>query len=213
MAVEKLKVSRFELLMDAGYGAQKAGDILIRAFARTNRDVYIEPMIPAEISPPPRTPEALSGSLIRVADFNLTNIGNSTDLILASHEVVLNRRLDDEEYSSDCRILLNMGDQKKSPEPYDQVFKRVKELGLKIYPFNIDSSTQAIIHELLGKGLNMYYLGILSNIYNMPEEVIINEIKLMFGKILKEEVLNQNIKIFQSGYAFDQTNIDFSYEI
>ena len=96
MSVEKRKVSRFELLMDAGYGAQKAGDILIRAFARTNRDVYIEPMIPAEISPPPRSREALSGSLIRVANFNLTNIGNSTDLILASHEVVLDRRLDDE---------------------------------------------------------------------------------------------------------------------
>ena len=55
MAVEKKNVVRFELLMDAGYGAQKAGDILIRAFARTNRDVYIEPMIPAEISPPART--------------------------------------------------------------------------------------------------------------------------------------------------------------
>ena len=213
MSVKKLKVSRFELLMDAGYGAQKAGDILIRAFARTNRDVYIEPMIPAEISPPPRTPEALSGSLIRVADFNLTNIGNSTDLILASHEVVLNRRLDDEEYSSDCRILLNMGDQKKNPQPYEQTFERVKKLGLKIYPFSIDSGTQAIIHELIGKGLNMYYLGILSNIYNMPEEVIINEIKLMFGKKLKDKVLNQNIQIFQSGYAFEKGDIDFSYEI
>jgi len=213
MPVEKTKVSRFELLMDAGYGAQKAGDILIRAFARTNRDVYIEPMIPAEISPPPRTPEALSGSLIRVADFNLTNIGNSTDLILASHEIVLNRRLDDEEYSSNCRILLDTGDQKLNEDAYKQVYKRVTRLGLTIYPFEIDKEAQTIIRALLGKGLNMYYLGILSNIYSMPKDVIVNEIKLTFGKRLKEEVLNQNIQIFQSGYAFKNGNIDFSYDI
>ena len=29
MTVEQIKVGRFELLMDAGTGAQKAGDILI----------------------------------------------------------------------------------------------------------------------------------------------------------------------------------------
>lgn len=213
MPVKKVKVSRFELLMDAGYGAQKAGDILIRAFARTNRDVYIEPMIPAEISPPPRTREALSGSLIRVADFNLTNIGNSTDLILASHEVVLDRRLDDDEYNSNCRILLNMGDQKLNGDAYQRVCKRVTQLGLALYPFEIDKKTQAVIHALLGKGLNMYYLGILSNIYSMPEEVIINEIKLTFGKKLKEEVLNQNIEIFRSGYTSGGANINFSYEV
>ena len=56
MPAEKRHVSRFELVMDAGFGAQKAGDILIRALARTGRDVYIEPIIPAEISPPARTP-------------------------------------------------------------------------------------------------------------------------------------------------------------
>ena len=38
--------------MDAGFGAQKAGDILIQAFVASGKYVYIEPMIPAEISPP-----------------------------------------------------------------------------------------------------------------------------------------------------------------
>ena len=76
MALEKRSVTRFELLMDAGFGAQKAGDILIKAFAKSAKYVYIEPMIPAEISPPPRTRPALSGVIIRVADFDITNIGN-----------------------------------------------------------------------------------------------------------------------------------------
>jgi len=213
MSIKKRRVTRFELLMDAGFGAQKAGDILITAFARTNRDVYIEPMIPAEISPPPRTREALSGSLIRVANFNLTNIGNSTDLILASHEIVLNRRLDDEEYSSDCHVLLDMGDQKTNQDSYEKVCKRVTQLGLLLHPFEIDNKAQATIKSLLGKGKNMYYLGMLSNIYSMPEDIIVNEIQLTFGKKLKEDILNKNIEIFHQGYAFDRKNFNFSYKI
>ena len=87
--VENQHVTRFEVLMDAGFGAQKAGEILIRAFAAAGVHVYSEPVIPAEISPPPRTPAALSGAIIRVADFKIGNIGNHTDLILASHEILL----------------------------------------------------------------------------------------------------------------------------
>ena len=54
MSLEKRPVTRFELLMDAGTGAQKAGDILLGAFVGMGQYVYVEPMIPAEISPPAR---------------------------------------------------------------------------------------------------------------------------------------------------------------
>src|SRR3989338_10875231 len=134
MVPEKRKISRFELLMDAGFGAQKAGDILIRAFARAGKYVYIEPMIPAEISPPPRTRPALSGVIIRVADFDITNIGNDTDFILASHEIVLDRRLDDEETNPNCRVLLDMCHKESNPESYENVCKRIAKLGLSIFP-------------------------------------------------------------------------------
>ena len=53
--MKELNNIRFELLMDAGNGALKAGDILIKAFAKAGAFVYIEPIIPAEISPPKRT--------------------------------------------------------------------------------------------------------------------------------------------------------------
>jgi len=213
MTIEQKDVSRFELLMDAGSGAQKAGDILIRAFARTDRYVYIEPMIPAEISPPARTRAALSGALIRVADFNLTNIGNSTDIILASHEIVLDRRLDDEEYNDHCRVLLDMADKKNNEDSYKTVEARVKELGLSIFPFNIVDEAKEIIKSLAGRGRNMYYLGMLSAVYNMTEESVINEIKLIFGKKLKVDILQKNIDIFHHGYNFSKENVDFSCKI
>ena len=112
----KKDVMRFELLMDAGNGAQKAGDILIKTLAKSGRYVYIEPLIPAEISPPKRTPHSLSGAVIRVANRELTNIGSTTDLMLAEHEILLNRRLDDCDYSDSCIILLDMAEERRAKE-------------------------------------------------------------------------------------------------
>jgi 2-oxoglutarate ferredoxin oxidoreductase subunit alpha len=167
MSVENKPVHRFELLMDAGFGAQKAGDILLQAFVASGKFVYVEPMIPAEISPPARTRPALSGVIIRVADFDVTNIGNDTDIILASHEINLDRRLDDEEYNSKARILLDMGDKEANQESYEMVLKRCTKIGLSVIPFEIDAPSQTIIKELGGKGRNLYYLGMLAYIHNL----------------------------------------------
>jgi len=211
--VNNVRVGRFELLMDAGFGAQKAGDILIRAFARMGKYVFIEPTIPSEISPPIRTRPALSGVIIRVAEFDLANIGNNTDVILASHEVVLDRRLDDEEHNPNCRVLLDMCDKDLPTAQYDKVLQRVKDSGLQIFPFEVLPEAQGIIKSLAGKARNMYYIGMLACIYNAPEEFVINEIRLTFGTKLKEEVFKKNIELFHLGYQYARDNVSFSYEI
>ncbi len=213
MIKEKKKVSRFELLMDAGFGAQKAGDILISAFAATGKYVYIEPMIPAEISPPPRTRPALSGVIIRVADFDITNIGNDADVIVAAHEIVLDRRLDDEETNPNCRVLLDMGDKPGNEDAYEKVCKRVAELGLTIIPFEVDAESKAIITSMAGAGKNMYYIGMLAAIYNTPKDVVNAKIQKTFGKKLKEEILQKNIKVFENGYDYASKSVFFSFEI
>ncbi|MCB9771837.1 MAG: 2-oxoacid:acceptor oxidoreductase family protein [Candidatus Omnitrophica bacterium] len=210
---ESKSLSRFELLMDAGFGAQKAGDILIRAFAKTGRYVYIEPMIPAEISPPPRTRAALSGVIIRVGDFDITNIGNDTDLIISSHEICLDRRLDDDENNPNCRILLDMGNKVGNEDTYEKVCKRMAKAGLNIFPFEIDEAAKAVIKSLGGKGENMYYLGMMSAIYNMPKDILIAEIKITFGKKLVGKILDDNLLLFENGYDYAQKNIMFSFEV
>jgi 2-oxoglutarate ferredoxin oxidoreductase subunit alpha len=213
MTIEKVRVSRFELLMDAGFGAQKAGDILIRAFAHSGRYVYIEPMIPAEISPPPRSRPALSGVIIRTAEFDLSNIGNYTDFLIAQHEIVLDRRLDDEEHSPDCRVLLDMGDEKTNPESYKKVMDRAAGLGLKIIPFEVTDAAKTIIKELGGKGKNIFYLGMLSHICKVQEEIIINEIRETFGKKLKPEIFDKNIQLFHEGFRLAPAVADFQIEV
>lgn len=206
-------VTRFELLMDAGFGAQKAGDILVMTFAKMGKYVYIEPMIPAEISPPPRTRPALSGVIMRLADFDITNIGNDTDLILAAHEIVLERRLDDEETNVNCQIILDMTDKEANPESYERVCKRISKMGYKFYPFDVDAEAKAVLTKLGGKGKNIFYLGMLSNIYNVPKELMIDEIKIVFGKKLKEDVLNQNLLLFEHGYNCADINVPLSFDV
>ncbi len=200
MSVEKRSVTRFELLMDAGFGAQKAGDILLAAFVAMGEYVYVEPMIPAEISPPIRTPFALSGIIIRLADFDITNIGNDTDLILASHEVVLDRRLNDREYNKKCTILLDTGDREKSPATYDAVLKRCADEGLAVTLFDIDAPSKEILGEISGKGRNLFYLGMLSYIYSMDEAIVKDEIENALGKKFNPELKTKNISLYHNGY-------------
>lgn len=213
MSTQQVKISRFELLMDAGFGAQKAGDILIRAFAHTGRHIFVEPMIPAEISPPARSRPALSGVIIRVAGYDLKNIGNSTDLILAQHEVVLDRRLDDEEHTPKGQVLLDIGDKKANEDAYEAVCKRAAKEGVKVHPFETSAEANMVIKALGGKGKNMYYLGILSAIYNLESEIVEKEIRDVFGVKLKEEIFEKNIKIFKYGHKYAKENLDFSFDI
>jgi 2-oxoglutarate ferredoxin oxidoreductase subunit alpha len=213
MNIEKVRVSRFELLMDAGFGAQKAGDILVNAFAHTGRSVYVEPMIPAEISPPARSVAALSGVVIRVADFDLKNLGSGSDVILASHEILISRRLEDREFKPNCKVLLDMRFQKNNEATYEKALKAIEELGLTLIPVAISEDADKAIKALKGKGLNMYYLGILSRIYHISQKEMHTEIDREFAKKLDPEILQKNRDIFDRGYDYAAGEIHFGFEV
>ena len=208
---ETKNLIRFELLMDAGNGAQKAGDILIKSFAAAGKYVYIEPMIPAEISPPPRTKNSLSGVIIRLANWDITNIGNDTDVMLAEHEILLDRRLEDGEYNPNCIVLLDMGLQARNKETYDAVLEKVRVANLRLIPFELDAESAGMIRELKGHGRNMFYLGMLSAIFNAD----LDGLQSLISKTFKfnPDSLQKNLKIFTNGLAYAQANIDISYQI
>ena len=208
---ETKNLIRFELLMDAGNGAQKAGDILIKSFAAAGKYVYIEPMIPAEISPPPRTKNSLSGVIIRLANWDITNIGNDTDVMLAEHEILLDRRLEDGESNPNCIVLLDMGLQARNKETYDAVLEKVRVANLRLIPFELDAESAGMIRELKGHGRNMFYLGMLSAIFNAD----LDGLQSLISKTFKfnPDSLQKNLKIFTNGLAYAQANIDISYQI
>lgn len=195
----KKEMMRFELLMDAGNGAQKAGDILIKCFATAGKHVFIEPIIPAEISPPKRTPHSMSGVIIRVSQNELTNIGSSTDIMLAEHEILLERRLSDDECRDNATILLDMGDEKRAKDAYAAAISKAKNAGLNVITFSMDEESEGIIRDLNGNGKNMYYLGMLAALYQVSIEDVEDAVKQTFKK-LSAEKLNKNIQILKNGY-------------
>lgn len=209
--LDKRHVARFEVLMDAGFGAQKAGEILIRAFASAGAYVYSEPVIPAEISPPPRTRAALSGAIIRVADFKIGNIGNSTDVILASHEILLSTRLDDDECSKDCRILLDVGMRDSNPETYAETVARVAKLGYRIIEIEVDKASAMLIKSL-NAGKNLYYLGIMTWAFNLDPAIVVGEVRKVF-KRLPEDKLDKNLMLFANGHAYADEHLSCRYDI
>lgn len=202
---------RFEVIMDAGNGAQKAGDILIGAFSKRGNYVYIEPMIPAEISPPKRTPYSMSGVVIRVADYDISNIGSGTDLMVIEHEILLERRLIDREYHPGAIVLLDMGDEPKNKEAYKVAMDNAVAAGLKLIPFQLDEVAKKTMGELGGNGKNMFYLGMLTKIFNVSKEQLIQNIRSTFKK-LSEEKLLMNLSIFEAGYT-SASSLEVSYEI
>ena len=171
--MSKKDVMRFELLMDAGNGAQKAGDILIKAFAKMGVFVYIEPIIPAEISPPKRTPHSLSGVVIRLSSNEITNIGSFSDVVIVEHEILLKRRFSDNEFDENCIIFLDQGFRKRAEKEYQELELHAKQKGNNLVPFEINKEAETIIKSLGGNGKNMYYLGLLCYLFNVEKQTLI----------------------------------------
>ena len=205
-------IMRFEVIMDAGNGAQKAGDILIKTLAKSGRYVFIEPIIPAEISPPKRTPHSMSGAIIRVADFEISNIGSTTDLMLFEHEILLDRRLDDKDYEENSVVLLDMAEEKRAKDGYAAAIKKATDLGLRVVPFHMDDDSLLHLKELNGNGKNMYYMGMLASIYSISKDEMVDAIRATFKK-LSDEKLNKNVAIFENGYKNVSDVFSDTYEI
>ena len=205
------KTIRFELLMDAGNGAQKAGDILIKALAKVGAYVFIEPIIPAEISPPKRTPYSMSGVVIRISSKEITNIGSETNFILVEHDILAKKRLSEEEYAANCEILIDTGFEKRTPEGYAEIKSLCDAESMTYNPFAMHEDAEALIKELHGNGKNMYYLGVLSTVFQVNKDDVIELIKKTFKK-LPQQILDKNIKLFELGLnnaeSFTKTRFD-----
>lgn len=197
MPVESL---RFELLMDAGFGAQKAGDILIRSLARSGLHVFSEPVIPAEISPPARTAPALSGAVIRASSNPIESIGDGSQIIFAQHELNLRTRLADREHAVPFIALLDTSDQPKHEASFAEAIAFTESHGGQVIPFSVEPSAISLIRQLKGTGKNLYYVGLVASLLQLDAALVERAVRRVFGR-LAEDKLVLNLKLFRLGYA------------
>jgi 2-oxoglutarate ferredoxin oxidoreductase subunit alpha len=204
-----------EIVSDSGEGAQECGQIFGAVSAKLGNGVWTVEIIPAEIQPPPRTPEGASGNRIRIGSGPVTNWGDEVQLVVAFNEQVLLSRHRLGALAEDAIILVeNLWATHSNPDIRDAWTKATVELSRHNYRIiEVPMEEQCLtIDENPRKGKNMFALGLLAWIYGHDLERIEEQIAHAFRK-KSEEVFQRNVSLLRLGYGWAESNLDFRIDV
>ena len=204
-----------EIVSDSGEGAQKCGQIFGAVSAKMGNGVWTVEIIPAEIQPPPRTPEGASGNRIRIGSGPVTNWGDAVQLLVAFNEQVLLSRHRLGALAPDAIILVeNLWATHQNPDIRAAWTKGLEELASADYRIiEVPMEEQCLtIDENPRKGKNMFALGLLASIYGRDLMRIEDQIAYAFRK-KSEEVFQRNVALMRLGYDWAEANVDFRVEV
>jgi len=204
-----------EIVSDSGEGAQKCGQIFGAVSAKMGNGVWTVEIIPAEIQPPPRTPEGASGYRIRIGSHPVTNWGDQVQLVLAFNEQVLLSRHRLGALAEDATILVeNHWATHANPDIRAAWAAAMTELSSRNYRIiGVPMEEQCLtIDENPRKGKNMFALGLLAYIYDRELQRIEDQIAYAFRK-KSEEVYERNVALLRLGYEWARTNIEFRVDV
>ena len=204
-----------EIVSDSGEGAQKCGQTFAAVSAKMGNGIWTVEIIPAEIQPPPRTPEGASGNRIRLGAGPVTNWGDETNLIVAFNEQVLLSRHRLGALAEDAIILLeDLWATHPNPDIQGAWTRALEELATRRYRIiHVPMEERCLtIDEQPRKGKNMFALGLLANIYGRDLERIEEQIAYTFRK-KSEEVYQRNVALMRLGNDWANENLDFRIEV
>jgi 2-oxoglutarate ferredoxin oxidoreductase subunit alpha len=190
---------RFELLMDAGHGAQKAGDVLARALSRSGAWLKTEPIIPAEISPPRRTPYSMSGVITRASGERVGNVGSQSDWMIVEHEILLERRLRENEYAPNCWVFVDCSDRARVGQEFDAALELARAKGLHVVEMDRPAEVASLLQASGGRGKNLFYLGWCAALLDLSAALVREAIAATFARA-SEEGSRSNLRLFELGH-------------
>jgi 2-oxoglutarate ferredoxin oxidoreductase subunit alpha len=204
-----------EIISDSGEGAQRCGQSLGSIAARMGNGIWTVEIIPAEIRPPARSVAGASGNRIRIGSRKITNGGDETDLVMAFNEQVLLGRVRAGELKPGCIILLESmwrrhSDQKIAAS-YVETHDRLVQAGYRVLEIPMEQECRALVSDPR-RGKNMFALGILCDLYSLDLQLGREQIALTFGK-KDPEVVAQNVRLLEAGYAWAEAHLDFKFRI
>lgn len=213
--VHHLAEHTVEIVSDSGEGAQKCGQIFGAVSAKMGNGVWTVEIIPAEIQPPPRTPEGASGNRIRIGAGPVTNWGDAVQLLVAFNEQVLLSRHRLGALAVDAIILVeNMWATHPHPGVRAAWTAALAELvphGYRIIEVPMEEQCLTI-EENPRKGKNMFALGLLASIYQRDLARIEDQIAYAFRK-KSEEVYERSVALMHLGYEWAEANLDFRIDV
>jgi 2-oxoglutarate ferredoxin oxidoreductase subunit alpha len=177
--------------------------------------IWTVEIIPAEIQPPPRTPEGASGNRIRIGSGPVTNWGDETNLVVAFNEQVLLSRHRLGALADDAIILLeDLWATHVNPDIQAAWTRALAELSSKHYRIiRVPMEEQCLtIDENPRKGKNMFALGLLACIYGRSLERIEEQIAYTFRK-KSEEIFQRNVALMRLGHAWAEAQLDFRVDV
>ncbi|HEX5133193.1 MAG TPA: 2-oxoacid:acceptor oxidoreductase subunit alpha [Candidatus Krumholzibacteria bacterium] len=204
-----------EILSDSGEGAQTAGQMFGTVSAKMGNSVWTVEIIPAEIEPPARSAPGASGNRIRIGSFPITNAGDEADLVVGFNEQALMGGMSAGKFKPGCPILLeNMWRTHADPgirKAYADVHDRFVSEGYRVIEVPMEEQCKKIV-ENAQRGKNMFVVGMLCAIYSRDREIVYAEIKQKFRK-KGDKVIQPNIQLFDSGYAWAEENLDLHFDV
>jgi 2-oxoglutarate ferredoxin oxidoreductase subunit alpha len=204
-----------EIVSDSGEGAQKCGQVFGAVSAKMGNGVWTVEIIPAEIQPPPRTPEGASGNRVRFGTNPVTNWGDAVQLVVAFNEQVLLSRHRLGALADDAIILV---ENLWAAHPNDDIRaawnSALEELSGKRYRIiEVPMEEQCLtIDENPRKGKNMFVLGLLASIYDRDVTRIEEQIAYAFRK-KSEEVYQRSVALMRLGYEWAERELDFRVHV
>lgn len=213
--VVRLREHVVEIVSDAGEGAQKAGQSFGTTSAKMGNGIWTVEIIPAEIQPPPRSASGASGIRIRLGSSPITNMGDEVDLIVAFNEQVLLGRLRHAQFSLGAIILLE-SKWRTHQDPaivasYTETYEQLVGDGYRVY--EIPMEEECLKHVLNPqRGKNMFVLGMLCSIYSRDLDTARDVVAFIFKK-KGQKIIDDNLALLASGYAWAEEHLDFKFEI
>jgi 2-oxoglutarate ferredoxin oxidoreductase subunit alpha len=204
-----------EIVSDSGEGAQKCGQTFAAVSAKMGNGIWTVEIIPAEIQPPPRTPEGASGNRIRIGAGPVTNWGDETNLVVAFNDQVLLSRHRLGALADDAIILLeDLWATHANPDIQAAWTRALEELSTKHYRIiRVPMEEQCLtIDENPRKGKNMFALGLLASVYGRSLARIEEQIAYTFRK-KSEEVYERNVALMHLGHAWAEEHLDFRVDV
>lgn len=204
-----------EVVSDSGEGAQKCGQIFGAVSAKMGNGVWTVEIIPAEIQPPPRTPDGASGNRVRLGSGPVTNWGDYTNLVVAFNEQVLLARHRLGALAEDAIILLeDMWASHQDAEigrAWEAALAELSTRSYRVIRVPMEEQCLTVVDDAR-RGKNMFALGLLTWIYDREVELVREQIAVAFRK-KSEEVYERNVALLELGIRWAEENLDFRVEV
>jgi 2-oxoglutarate ferredoxin oxidoreductase subunit alpha len=204
-----------EIVSDSGEGAQKAGQTFGTVCAKLGNGVWTVEIIPAEIKPPARSRAGASGIRVRFGSHEITNSGETADLVVAFNEQVLYGRINNAAYRPGTRVLLESkwaeDSQEEIRRQYAQAVADFRAQGLEVIELPMEAACLEVIPDAR-VGKNMFVVGMLSQIFGLELAKALEEVQAVLGR-KGADVVQLNQELLRRGAAFAAAEVPVAWSV